>query len=121
MAMPSVLWSASARLRGLRRSACVIVRVSDQSELALQQLRLQYVAQLEQSVSLLLSFGPDLVMDDDPLLRPRRVDEREGLHAFLRVAASLGQQPGPGAVLRRHRRLDALRGIDGAAVAVLQP
>src|SRR6476469_9366890 len=63
IAMPSLLWSASASFRGLRRFACVIARVSKQCQLVLQQVRIEHVAQLAQGRALLLRFGLDLAVD----------------------------------------------------------
>src|SRR4051812_3383301 len=57
IAMPSLLWSASAWVRGLRRFACVIARVSKQCQLAFQELGFEHIAQLAQGGALQLHLG----------------------------------------------------------------
>src|SRR6476661_178072 len=69
IAMPSLLWSVSAWLRGLRRFACAIARVSKQCQLALEQLRFEHVAQFAQGAALLLRLGPDFSGNGGRLLR----------------------------------------------------
>src|SRR4051812_32472670 len=121
IAMPSLLWSASASFRGLRRFACVIARVSKKCQLAFQEFRIEHVAQLAQGVALQLRLGLDLVADRGRFVRRRGAQLRVHLHGLLRGAARIRQQAGPGAERARDDALAALRSFDGALVAIVLP
>src|SRR3954470_16619389 len=121
IAMPSLLWSARASFKGLRRFACVIARVSQQGQLTLQQFPIEHVAQLAQGPALQLCLGLDLGVDRSRLLGRGRAQLRVHLHRLVRRAARIGQQAGPGAERARDDALAALRGFDRALVAVVLP
>src|ERR1700754_145840 len=106
IAMPSVLWSPSASFRGLRRFACVIASLTQQRQLAFEQLRRENIAQLQQCVALLLCFDPDLVADCAPLRRRSRSHLRVDLGCLAGLPPGFGEQARTRAERVRDRRLD---------------
>src|SRR5262245_36458566 len=104
--MPSVLWSPSASVSGLRRISCGIASLSQQRQLGFQQRRREDVAQVEQRAALLLRFGPDLVADRTPLRGRSRTQLNVDLLRLRGLAGRVGKQTGTRAERAGDRGLD---------------
>ena len=120
--MPSVLWSPSASVRGLRRFACVIASLTQAvqacSSAAPARAHCATPSNALRCCCASILISSRIVLHCAGAAAPSlRVD----LRGLLRVAFRIGQQASARAERVRDRGLDPLRGFDRAVVAILLP